>query len=235
MISDEEMHRHAAKNLDRFDALFFGRVTYEMMEAVSELIRVRSLDRPIIVGHSLGGTLAVCFAATHPQEARSIIAVEGGYPVAPTLAARQQRVQASTAPYVGIDRRALGDALRTNMLQYVITGTADVDYVERFAARSDPVAIVEWMTDALLLDLTPYLQAVTVPLTAIVPFDSAMDGYQGFASATAKRSAYAAWIAQARMGSVIMIERSRDFVMFDQPATFDRALFATIDRDAQRR
>src|SRR5262245_36688239 len=33
IIPDEELHRHAAENLDRADALLFGRVTYEMMEA----------------------------------------------------------------------------------------------------------------------------------------------------------------------------------------------------------
>jgi dihydrofolate reductase len=33
MLSDEDMHRHAVENLDRADALLFGRVTYEMMEA----------------------------------------------------------------------------------------------------------------------------------------------------------------------------------------------------------
>ena len=32
-IADEELHRHAAWNLDQADALLFGRVTYEMMEA----------------------------------------------------------------------------------------------------------------------------------------------------------------------------------------------------------
>jgi dihydrofolate reductase len=33
MLADEDLHRHAAENLDRADALLFGRVTYEMMEA----------------------------------------------------------------------------------------------------------------------------------------------------------------------------------------------------------
>ena len=33
VIADEETHRHAAENLDQADALLFGRVTYEMMEA----------------------------------------------------------------------------------------------------------------------------------------------------------------------------------------------------------
>ncbi len=33
MIADEEIHRHAIENIERADALLFGRVTYEMMEA----------------------------------------------------------------------------------------------------------------------------------------------------------------------------------------------------------
>jgi dihydrofolate reductase len=33
MIADEDLHRHAVENLEQADALLFGRVTYEMMEA----------------------------------------------------------------------------------------------------------------------------------------------------------------------------------------------------------
>src|SRR5215475_12467122 len=33
MLADEDLHRHAVENLGRADALLFGRVTYEMMEA----------------------------------------------------------------------------------------------------------------------------------------------------------------------------------------------------------
>jgi dihydrofolate reductase len=33
MLADEDLHHHAVENLDRADALLFGRVTYEMMEA----------------------------------------------------------------------------------------------------------------------------------------------------------------------------------------------------------
>jgi dihydrofolate reductase len=33
MFADEDLHRHAVENLDRADALLFGRVTYQMMEA----------------------------------------------------------------------------------------------------------------------------------------------------------------------------------------------------------
>jgi hypothetical protein len=33
MFADEDLHRHAVENLAQADALLFGRVTYEMMEA----------------------------------------------------------------------------------------------------------------------------------------------------------------------------------------------------------
>ena len=33
MVADDDIHRHAIENFDRADALLFGRVTYEMMEA----------------------------------------------------------------------------------------------------------------------------------------------------------------------------------------------------------
>jgi len=33
MLADEDLHRHAVENLAQADALLFGRVTYEMMEA----------------------------------------------------------------------------------------------------------------------------------------------------------------------------------------------------------
>lgn len=37
IAADEELHRHAIENLDQSDALVFGRVTYQMMEAAFRL------------------------------------------------------------------------------------------------------------------------------------------------------------------------------------------------------
>jgi pimeloyl-ACP methyl ester carboxylesterase len=202
---------------------------------ISRLIASHHIDHPIVVGHSLGGTLAVLFAELHPGDARGIVAVEGGYPIAPTAALREQQVDASVAPYVGLESgRALGAALRTNMLQYVITSKADVDTMERLAARSDPAAVVGWMRAALPLDLTPGLRDIPVPLTEIVPWDSVIDPYRGFASEAAKRGAYERWLADAPHGSVLMIPHARHFVMLDQPREFDRVLYAAIERAVAR-
>ena len=44
-IADEEIHRHAIENLTRADALLFGRMTYEMMEAAWRL-ETRTMAMP---------------------------------------------------------------------------------------------------------------------------------------------------------------------------------------------
>ena len=207
-----------------------GRATAD----ISTLIRTKHLDHPIIVGHSLGGTLAILFAVHRSPEVRGIIAVEGGYPAAPTPEQREQRVRESTAPYRGIDRRAFGDSLGERMLQYVITSKSDADSVQAEAARSDPEAVVDWLSEALRLDLTQQLEEITVPLREIVPFDEKIDPYQGFVSATAKADAYRAFLRHAPHGSLTMIEHSRHFVMIDQPQAFDHALFTAIDEEERR-
>src|ERR671911_1560766 len=45
MIADEDLHRHAMENIAQADALLFGRVTYEMMEAAFRL-ETRTVARP---------------------------------------------------------------------------------------------------------------------------------------------------------------------------------------------
>jgi pimeloyl-ACP methyl ester carboxylesterase len=68
------------------------------------LIVSRQLRRPIVVGHSLGGTIAVLFGETHPHDAVNIVTVEGGYPVASTQARRNASVTRSIAPYETISQ-----------------------------------------------------------------------------------------------------------------------------------
>jgi pimeloyl-ACP methyl ester carboxylesterase len=194
------------------------------------LIETRDLKRPIVIGHSLGGTLTVFFAERYPNDAAGIVTVEGGYPVAPTQATRDAQVARTVKPYEGITQSELGPALRKNMLQYTITSTPDVNTVERLAARSDPNAIVAWLRAALTLDLTPALSSIRVPFTAIVPFDKEIDPYQGFKSRESKLAAYVRWASRAPYGKVIIIDNSRHFVMFDQPKRFARALTSELSR-----
>jgi hypothetical protein len=61
MLSDEDLQRHAAENLDRADALLFGRVTYEMMEAAARTGE-RPDDYELVVQPRLAGHGPTLFA-----------------------------------------------------------------------------------------------------------------------------------------------------------------------------
>jgi pimeloyl-ACP methyl ester carboxylesterase len=197
------------------------------------LIASYHLRRPIVAGHSLGGTLAVYFGENYPGDASAIVTVEGGYPIAPTQAQRDARVAKSVAAYKNVSQSNVGAVIRKTTLQYTITSPADVAAAERLAARSDPVAIADWIRAALSLDLTPRLASITVPFTVIIPFDPNIDPYQGFKTEQQKRDAYTRWAAHAPDPKVIVIAPSRHFVMFDQPAQFERAFESAISRQGQ--
>ncbi|MGB6519633.1 MAG: alpha/beta hydrolase [Candidatus Cybelea sp.] len=199
-------------------------------QSLHELIVRRDLNRPVLVGHSLGGTLAVFFAEHYPADITNLVTVEGGYPIAPTQVQRDASVAKSIAPYEGITQHQVGDVIRKRTLQYTITRPADVKTVEPLAARSDRAAIVSWMRAALSLDLTPRLAQITVPFTVIIPFDPAIDPYQGFASEQSKQAAYVRWAAHSPDAKVVVVDPSRHFVMFDQPERFASALRAAISR-----
>jgi pimeloyl-ACP methyl ester carboxylesterase len=191
---------------------------------IHELIVTKSLYRPIIIGHSIGGTIAVYFAERYPGDVSNVIAVEGGYPEAPTQQGRDAAVAQDIKPFDGIPQSALGEALRRNMLQYTIQSKDDVATVERFASTSTPEAIVDWMRAALSLDLTPGLSSITVPFTEIIPFDKTIDPYVGYKTADAKLTTYTQWISAAPHWHVLLVGNARHFVMFDRPHAFAEAL-----------
>lgn len=199
-------------------------------QSLHELIADRHLRRPVVIGHSLGGTLAVYFAEHYPGDLTNLVTVEGGYPVASTQPARDAAVKKSATPYEGLPQSEVGAVARKQTLQYTITQKSDVNTVETLTANSKPAAIVEWLQAAISLDLTPGLKRITVPFTAIVPFDPDIDPYQGFKTAAQKQDDYTRWVGKAVDGKVILITPSRHFVMFDQPERFEQALEAAIAR-----
>jgi pimeloyl-ACP methyl ester carboxylesterase len=193
-----------------------------------EFIRSRHLRNASLVGHSLGGTIVTLFGATYPRDVARIVSVEGGYPVAPTQQGRDARVARVVRPYERISRADVGRVFRDNTLQYTITNKYDVDAATRYAATGYPQGFIGWYRAALSLDLTPKLSLIAVPYTMIVPFDPQIDPYNGFHSAQEKRAAYERFVSHAARGSVVMIEPSRHFVMFDRPRAFETALITAI-------
>jgi len=85
----------------RFDARARGKSSpstdYSVQTAVDDIGRVidaTALERPILVGWSLGATHAVRYAAQHPEQVGGLVLIDGAYPISMFDQAGKEKVRA---------------------------------------------------------------------------------------------------------------------------------------------
>ncbi len=50
-----------------------------LVSILNELVDLLELDRPVVMGHSWGGAVAVRYAATHPEDVRALVLLDSGH------------------------------------------------------------------------------------------------------------------------------------------------------------
>jgi pimeloyl-ACP methyl ester carboxylesterase len=50
-----------------------------LVAILHELVDVLELDRPVVMGHSWGGAVAVTYAAAHPEDVRALVLLDSGH------------------------------------------------------------------------------------------------------------------------------------------------------------
>jgi pimeloyl-ACP methyl ester carboxylesterase len=50
-----------------------------LVDGLRELIDERQVDRPVLMGHSWGGAIAVRYAGTHPDDVRALVLLDSGH------------------------------------------------------------------------------------------------------------------------------------------------------------
>lgn len=190
------------------------------------------VQHPIVIGHSLGGTLGLLLATQHADRLRGVIAVDGlpVYPGAETKTAAERSAygaQISGMMAQASTPAAFEAAEKSFVLPYLVTDKNDIAAIAALAARSDAAASGEWMAQDFEQDLRPALADAKLPILEIAPYDAAIDG-KSFPNAAAKQAYYTGLLAKAPNAKVEMVANSRHFVMYDQPAVLDNDLTAQL-------
>lgn len=192
----------------------------------------KSITKPIVIGHSLGGTMAFMLATQHPERLAAVISLDG-LPIYPAsvfmpaasvkaMAARQAARMATMTP------AQFAEVQRTIVLPYLVTSPQDVDAIAPLAAKSDPAATGRWFEEDLTLDLRPSLVQANVPILLLAPYDATVDAQYHLSTADAKRAFYASIVKGAPHVTVTIIPNSRHFAMYDQPQAVTDAIAAFI-------
>jgi len=197
-------------------------------DSLLELIRTQHLDHPVLIGHSLGGTLSIQFAENHSDLISGVIAIDGlpVFPGTEQVPAQQRAMMAD-----GIRKRMAGATTQqfaAQQLQFMKTigVLAEARAIELASktSRSDPAATAQYMSEDIALDLRSGLASITVPVLEICPYNAADFPPAHLMTEPQKTAYYRTLLQGTPRLEVVSIAPSRHFVMIDQPAALANAL-----------
>lgn len=197
-----------------------GKALDNARDSLHQLIVSRKVDRPVLIGHSMGAALSIAFAEQYSGLIRGVAAIDG-LPVFPGTEDAPPAERAAVA--AGVKARMAGSTRETFALQqqmYMrgvgVTDIARADELAKLSARSDQGAMVDAMAELFALDLRPGLPAIKVPVLLIAPYFEA-DSAQTGTTREMKTEYYTSLMAGTPNLKVVSIAPARHFVMFDQP------------------
>ena len=189
-------------------------------ESLRELIVSRKLQRPVLIGHSLGGTMSLAYAAQHPDAVRGVVSLDG-LPLLPGTEDwdGDQRMKVAEGILARPSTGSAG-AFAIQQQQYMRgTGVVDMaraDEVAKLSARSDPGAVTKYMGEVLALDLRSALPSIKAPVMLISPYFE-VDAQQQRLTEEAKTEYYKVLMAGTPNVQVVSVKPARHFAMIDQP------------------
>ena len=201
------------------------------------LLAKEHISRPVVIGHSLGGTLAILLGEQHPDRLRAIVAVEG-LPIFVGLerVTPEQRAAAAeqaAAPIASTTPAQFADYEKKYM--HGPGGVLDADLADQtggLEAKSDPAAFAQWLREDLTSDLRPDLAKISVPLLELAPYNAPdVSASPNAYTEDQKVQYYRALLAGAPKLQVVSISPARHFLMLDQPARFFAALDAFLSQN----
>lgn len=222
-------HRVYAVTLPGFDGrpAIAGEPMREALDALRDLIVADKLDKPVIVGHSLGGMLALELAATCPDLVGGVVTVDG-LPVFPTTenvpaAQRAALGERMRAQFADVTQAEFAAQQLAYMRRVGVIDDARAAEAAARTARSDPRAVGAYAQSAMARDLRPSLPAIRVPVLAVVPYFASDYAAIGV-SQEAKRAYYASLLDGVARLDVVTLAPARHFAMLDQPEAWLAAL-----------
>ena len=198
-----------------------GTVAAPVAEEIARYIAAQGLDRPAIIGHSMGGTIGLMLAGRHPEALSKLMVVDmlpflGAMfgPPGTTTASVKPTADAFIAKLRTADpvaRRARSAATIDSMVDNVAMRPGALDD----SLKSDPDVVARAFHELIVTDLGPELGKIAVPTTVLY----VMTKTPGMTEA-AIDGAYKAAYAPLKGATLKRIPSSAHFIMWDQSEQF---------------
>jgi pimeloyl-[acyl-carrier protein] methyl ester esterase len=203
-----------------------GPVLVPTAEAIGAYLVEQHLAPATIIGHSLGGTMALYLVEKHRADIKKAMLVDA-LPFYATLMRGPTATVDMMKPIADGIRAKPADIMSGPGYEKMLTGfamsQANQDTIRQWGKQSDPNVVANAVADDLILDLRPDLGAIRTPVTLLYPDYAPVHAPKGTMDAT-----YQADYAANKNIKLVPITNSLHFIMLDQPAQFAAALDAFL-------
>lgn len=203
-----------------------GPVIAPVADEIVRYADTQGLHDPAVVGHSMGGTLAMMIAARRPGLASKVMVVD----MVPFLGALlvPSATSESIEPVAAQMRSSIGDPNRTAAAREASAQQTIATMVRTESLRSgpiedtlasDPAVVSQAMYDLVTTDLRTQLAAIDVPVSVLwVHAPNAAISEQQMSDF------YRLSFANTPQATITQVDDSYHFIMFDAPDQFRDAL-----------
>lgn len=191
-----------------------GPILTALVAELGRYIEESGLRRPAIIGHSMGGTLAMMLAADRPRLVGRIMVVDMLPAPAGLFGQTPDEAATITRGIAGLTGTEGGRRLFSSLVNAFAPPSSSF-------RTSDPAMVGRTMNELAALDLTGRLPDIRAPLTIVY---AAAGGDAGPATDRRFRAAY----EDARNPRFVRIDNSGHMIMFDQPARLAEAIRAFL-------
>lgn len=204
-----------------------------LKKGVLRYINERIKDKPIIIGHSLGGFLALLIASDSSNMLDKIVIVDS-YPFLPTTF-NPNATEENILPQAKAMRNMLltmTDSLFEHQqemnLTAMITDSKNIQMAKKWAMDSDRETVAQATFELLTTDLRDDLQSIKIPMLVLGSWYGAKD--YGITQEMVKTN-FETQFSKVQNHKIVIADKAKHFIMLDNPKWLYREvqLFTAYD------
>lgn len=197
-----------------------GELLPRLQRELLNYIEQKQLQKPAIVGHSLGAFVAFALASTAPDKFGTIVAVDGLPYLAPVFSGDASTSVAQATPQAEYLRRLYQNMTPEQMTAFTRQGIArqatsdgQQQLILNMAAASDPATVGQAIYELLTTDLRSEVariqsKVLLLGTSAALPDDTSRDN---------AKALYQQQLITIKHASLEFNPQARHFIMLDQP------------------
>jgi pimeloyl-ACP methyl ester carboxylesterase len=196
-----------------------GPIIEPTVSALDAYIKTNQLNKPSVIGHSMGGLMGMMLARQHPEDCGKLMIVDSlpfftvlfgadnaAAAASPAAAMRDTILSETQAAYAEGERQ---------FLPSLVKSPEGLKEATQWAITSDKAVVARATYELMTTDLRPKLREIKTAVTMLYPWDRA----SGFTQAATDRL-YEENFAPLPNKLLVRIPNAYHFIMLDQPEVF---------------